>query len=238
MGVRESIRRRTSEEMRILYVALTRARERLYLVGSVSALPESVERWRQQAETVQENRRLPLYLATKVNTCLDWIMPVLSSLDGLVPDCSEHEISTGSVPGWQATLYPAEAVVREFGPSQSSTGDALALEGRDQEQQQSGSVWNPELAAQLQRQITWQYPYAWLSTAGAHDGNGAQAAKMQLETAESAPNKLYIQPTFRRPSFMLDTGKLTPTEWYRHPPGAAAFAPGYRSVPANGDGLH
>jgi ATP-dependent helicase/nuclease subunit A len=214
MGVRESIRRAgLSEEMRILYVALTRARERLYLVGSVSALPESVERWRQQAETVQENRRLPLYLATKVNTCLDWIMPVLSSLDGLVPDCYEHEISTGSVPGWQATLYPAEAVVREFGPSQSSTGDALALEGRDQEQQQSGSVWNPELAAQLQRQITWQYPYAWLSTVGARTTvTELKRREMQLETAESAPNKLYIQPTFRRPSFMLDTGKLTPTE--------------------------
>jgi ATP-dependent helicase/nuclease subunit A len=214
MGVRESIRRAgLSEEMRILYVALTRARERLYLVGSVRAIPESVERWQQQAEAVQENKRLPLYLATKAGTYLDWIMPVLSSVENLVSISSEHEKGNGSAPGWQATVYPAEAVIRELSQPQPIPVSAAVLESNEQEQPEATSEWSPQLAAQLQQQISWRYPYAWLSAVGARTTvTELKRREAQIETTESTPNRLYTPPSFRRPNFILDTGRLTPTE--------------------------
>lgn len=57
-----------SEEMRILYVALTRAKDKLYLVGSQRDLSKKVEQW---------SKRITPYQLAKAKTYLDWIGPVL-----------------------------------------------------------------------------------------------------------------------------------------------------------------
>lgn len=63
-----------SEEMRVLYVALSRARDYLYLVGTVNKLESSIEKkW---SNTLSE------YFISTGRTYLDWIMPVvLKSMD-------------------------------------------------------------------------------------------------------------------------------------------------------------
>ena len=63
-----------SEEMRILYVALTRAKNRLILLGSVRDLPKTAEKW---AKPVS-----PYSLSKGINF-LDWLGPVLMRH----PDC-------------------------------------------------------------------------------------------------------------------------------------------------------
>ncbi|GEN35756.1 helicase-exonuclease AddAB subunit AddA [Aneurinibacillus danicus] len=64
-----------AEEMRVLYVALTRAREKLFLVGTVKNLAASVEKWAQHASTPAWT--LPDYELVKGRTYLDWIGPAL-----------------------------------------------------------------------------------------------------------------------------------------------------------------
>lgn len=61
-----------TEETRILYVALTRAKEKLYLTGTVSGLEKKMMDWKQKGRALN---RVALLAA---RTYLDWIMPALS----------------------------------------------------------------------------------------------------------------------------------------------------------------
>lgn len=75
--IKEQIKREAvAEEMRILYVALTRARERLLLIGSVRDLARSAQRWCAPAQ--QEGWQLPETELLHAKTCLDWICPAVA----------------------------------------------------------------------------------------------------------------------------------------------------------------
>ncbi len=64
-----------AEEMRVLYVALTRAKEKLILVGTVSDLNKKVEKW--QAELTNHEWLLSDVERAKAKSYLDWIGPAL-----------------------------------------------------------------------------------------------------------------------------------------------------------------
>ncbi len=75
-AIREKIKAETlSEEMRILYVALTRAREKLIITGSVAFLNKALIKWRTSAATQEE--KLPDYEMLKGSNYLDWMAPAL-----------------------------------------------------------------------------------------------------------------------------------------------------------------
>lgn len=79
LGIRERIKTETmSEEMRILYVAMTRAREKLIITGSVKNLEKSVSRW-SIAASVKEDRLLDTDMLNARNY-LDWLGPALIRL--------------------------------------------------------------------------------------------------------------------------------------------------------------
>lgn len=64
-----------AEEMRILYVAMTRAREKLYLIGSVKNLETEVRKW--QTHVNNEEWLLSDYSRRSSKSYLDWIGPAL-----------------------------------------------------------------------------------------------------------------------------------------------------------------
>lgn len=59
-----------SEEMRLLYVALTRAKEKLILVGSSKKLAERIEKWAEAR--VSEGKVIDPYYVKQQNNYLDW----------------------------------------------------------------------------------------------------------------------------------------------------------------------
>lgn len=67
--VRESL----SEELRVLYVALTRARDKLFLVGTVDDFGKRMASW----ATYMFFEKLPYSRLLKENCFLDWIVPCL-----------------------------------------------------------------------------------------------------------------------------------------------------------------
>ncbi|MDF2657373.1 MAG: helicase [Paenibacillus sp.] len=75
-----AIRRRmkmemTAEELRVLYVALTRPKEKLILVGTVKSGDKTVQKWsRMREETLWQ---LPAHETAKARTYLDWLGPAL-----------------------------------------------------------------------------------------------------------------------------------------------------------------
>lgn len=90
LAVKEQERRETlAEEARILYVALTRARERLFLVGSADQLDTRLYEWQETAQLADLQTResghgdtlgplapLPASLLFAARSYLDWLMPV------------------------------------------------------------------------------------------------------------------------------------------------------------------
>ncbi|MBO8165063.1 MAG: helicase-exonuclease AddAB subunit AddA [Brevibacillus sp.] len=70
-GIKEKLRlEMLAEEMRVLYVALTRAREKLLLVGSTKGLAEAAARWCDQSDW---GERLADQDLVQARCCLDWI---------------------------------------------------------------------------------------------------------------------------------------------------------------------
>lgn len=69
------------EEIRILYVAMTRAKEKLILTGSVKKIENRLLEWHSASTTgVKE---LPFYQISKAKTYLDLLIPVVLRLDSL-----------------------------------------------------------------------------------------------------------------------------------------------------------
>ena len=65
-----------SEEMRVLYVAMTRARERLIITGSVKGLNGQLKKWFLAGEDMDVMGLSPRMILGNAST-LDWIMPVV-----------------------------------------------------------------------------------------------------------------------------------------------------------------
>lgn len=72
------------EEIRILYVAMTRAKEKLFLTGCLSDPESAKERWRNQAKQMKRYEKgeevrwiLSAYAREKAGCYLDYVMPVL-----------------------------------------------------------------------------------------------------------------------------------------------------------------
>ncbi|RKJ47643.1 helicase-exonuclease AddAB subunit AddA, partial [Butyricicoccus sp. 1XD8-22] len=66
-----------AEEMRILYVAMTRAKERLILVGSVKNWEKTRDEWCEIGH-LSEQSMLPEYLRARAKNYLDWIGPAVA----------------------------------------------------------------------------------------------------------------------------------------------------------------
>lgn len=72
----KKIAKMKAEEMRILYVAMTRAKEKLILVGAVSDWQKKKEKWSQYQSL--DSARLPDYVRANAMSYLDWIGPAVA----------------------------------------------------------------------------------------------------------------------------------------------------------------
>ncbi len=72
-----------SEEMRILYVAFTRAKEKLIITGTVKNVEKVITRWRNVLG--EKETKLPTYEVLKGNSFLDWIgLAIMRHKDGKI----------------------------------------------------------------------------------------------------------------------------------------------------------
>src|SRR5699024_200446 len=83
MGIKEELRlQQLSEELRVLYVALTRPKEKLILIETVKNLEKEKEKWQMAETSLNDFGVLPIYMRGEATSYLDWIM---SALYGKIP---------------------------------------------------------------------------------------------------------------------------------------------------------
>ena len=128
-----------AEEMRILYVAMTRAKEYLYLVGSLAGRENKVAEWRRTVRNLTVNKRI---LAT-ARTPLDWIGPAVLPAIGDSPFALQL---VGPEPAMRAAAVPCEANARP-----------LPQEGAE----------DMSATSEISRALCWTYPGLAVSTLAA-----------------------------------------------------------------------
>ncbi len=177
---RQMLENSLSEEVRILYVALTRAKEKLILTGTVKGIENKLQSWDLTGASLQHSALLG------AATYLDWIMPALAARpifgqcisqvsDGKGQDPSdlqENEMaqetedpsvkdrvlydSTDQDPLFRLEVIRADAqIVGEMEQLEQILLRREALKHQDLTKE-----YDAELAEQLRRQREYQYSYA------------------------------------------------------------------------------
>lgn len=214
-----------AEEMRVLYVALTRAREKLYLVGTVRTLDKQLLQWGRQLpnSTVE----LPDYELAKARCYLDWIGPALIRhphaeplrVRGGLEQAKAGTLLSAMPAHWKMAITQPELFV-----AQAAAASETALDQQSHREALLALLPIPlepdGLAAEIGTRLTWQYPHQMASqllsktsvtelkrlgdSQGAAEFSedaralGAGLTSLNSTGAQSSERKL----TFRRPRFI------------------------------------
>ena len=118
-----------SEEMRVLYVALTRAKEKLIMIGTKKEALKEIDEKKELLDSVLSEEKLPSQLVKQYKTYLDWLELVYLKNDG---------------EGVELFLHKQE----ELGVRKSSEQEEQVIEKCEV---------NQELKKELKAKIEWQY---------------------------------------------------------------------------------
>ncbi len=120
----EVARRIRAEEMRICYVAMTRARERLILIGTTPLA--GLERQRQRGRIARDS--VPLIDLLGASTTLDWFLPAVSSMpDDVARWSSAPRAEDNDEALFTVHQHDTEAVRQWPTPERAATGAEAAL---------------------------------------------------------------------------------------------------------------
>lgn len=149
-----------AEELRVLYVALTRAEEKLIMVGTIGdteALLKGYESVRLQKET-----QLSFSQLAKVNTYFGWVLPALIRHRSFAKILARYGIEAP----FTNVLYNREVafIIKEVQKEQLIKAESLVevrdyidiIELRDWDAKRN---YNAEMKARLETQFAYTYPY-------------------------------------------------------------------------------
>ena len=163
LAARRQRREVLGEELRLLYVALTRARDWLILAGTAPQRAVE-EKW-----TDPGAERLPVAQLLGARSCLDWLGPLFPRLAGQ-PEWWTQARGQGSQMAWRCHHRDEAAsppLAKPVEPVAAPTPDPAALEA-------------------LRQRVTWRYPHPAAVVTTAKASVSALRRRVQDETAEEA----------------------------------------------------
>ncbi|MCD8155233.1 MAG: helicase-exonuclease AddAB subunit AddA [Clostridiales bacterium] len=152
------------EELRVLYVALTRAREKLIITGSMGKLEKyvrSLGRFREEREPL-----LPLGVRMKGKNYWSYILPALARHRSMEPLFSRY----GMFQERENPLYGdrAEFQVRVVTALELAGKEVIRQTGQNLRREvleswDAGRVYDPEIRRELERRFDYVYPLGYLA---------------------------------------------------------------------------
>ncbi|MGX1900476.1 helicase-exonuclease AddAB subunit AddA [Thermolongibacillus altinsuensis] len=200
-----------AEEMRILYVALTRAKEKLYLIATVKDLEKEKQRW--QAAYSWDHWLLPDYILASANSYLDWIGHALirhRQSEALQPTMARSlpEEIVNHPAKWKIEVVSA-AHIEEKEREEAERNEALIEAVRKLEPISIESEYSEEVA----RRMKWTYEHEIATVSRAKQS--VSELKRQREIFGADGDLALLRPfrteIIERPRFM-QAKKLTPAE--------------------------
>ena len=143
-----------SEEMRVLYVAFTRAKEKLIITGAVNDVEKNLQKWASNSQKVTKDNKLDKYNLLKSASFLDWIMSVAiahKDARGILPLDSEI-VEKNDESEWKFKIHQRED---------------YTLSSEDEEEINLADVLREELASSrevdyseiVRNRLDFKYPY-------------------------------------------------------------------------------
>ncbi|WP_019907255.1 helicase-exonuclease AddAB subunit AddA [Thermoanaerobacter indiensis] len=143
-----------SEEMRVLYVALTRAKEKLILVGSVKDIKEKVKKW---CNIAMLESKVPEYEILKGKSYIDWIGPAVIKHADLKPLRDFAQVQYVAVEEdssqWQVRIWNKKDVIFDKKQVEEETNLLQRLENLDLDSPSS------EFYDEVTRRLNYVYLY-------------------------------------------------------------------------------
>lgn len=211
---KEKLRELLAEEMRVLYVALTRAKEKLVMVGNVASFEKKQQKWQKMID--HSEWILPAHFRIESKTYLDWVGPALirhkendvlrtMEVDDAVLDAVQIDPSE-----WNVSIV--------HGSSLTNLDESEAQE--DMERKENIMKWQPielddkEVDEFVNSRLAYTYPYQEAATSRAKQT--VTEIKRQREIKDEYSGDQLVQtlhaPIVKRPAFMQKQRSITAAE--------------------------
>ncbi len=205
-----------AEELRILYVALTRAKERLFLYGTMDDLDKSLLKWYRTLDWGEIS--LPDGQLRSAKCFLDWIGPALARHPGQLFGETEGK-SALAIPEinsrWDIQLH------RSLTPSKEESQENNLRESKDEglvkiiNISEEKEIAKDDLFSEVNRRLSWQYPH--LNSVRQVAKTSVSELKRQYnwqsnEGATPLPTLSKNSESLKRPKFLQEAQELTAAE--------------------------
>lgn len=210
LAIRRRMRMETlAEEMRILYVALTRAREKLYLTATVPSLQKLATKWMRIMEC--NTMELPDFELSKARSYLDWMGPSLirhphaKTLREIGRTGHAHNDVLSDDPSmWKFTVIRAEELQSMSMEEIVSQRDEEKLDALKSFQSVGDVAGNEQAKIILEESLTWSYPYPqgahYFAKTSVSEMKRLERLKNLMESEESVSGDLLQLDAVKKPS--------------------------------------
>ncbi|OPY57852.1 MAG: ATP-dependent helicase/nuclease subunit A [Pelotomaculum sp. PtaU1.Bin035] len=196
-----------AEELRILYVAMTRAREKLILIGSARNLLYCARRWCGPVAT--EGWALPDGELAGAKTYLDWLVPVLARHRGGT-QIRKLALCEDEPPAMVADDSSRWAVFFPGGRAATGAEKQTVSEFLDRVRRKESVEPGSPLADVIKSWLDWSYPAAGLVGCAAKSSVTELKRRFDLQAVEEEESQRDFRQTIGgRPLFMQDRGLTT-----------------------------
>ncbi|GIN84050.1 ATP-dependent helicase/nuclease subunit A [Heyndrickxia sporothermodurans] len=203
-----------SEEMRVLYVALTRAKEKLYLVSSVKNAEKTISKWAKVLDHTEW--LLKDSLRANAGSYLDWIGPSIIRHQNCEHIHSNQVQKSPLLPAEIAehpSCWRIEVIEKEGLVSQAESNEELDEDWIDKIREGKMVNIQTEQNEEINERLSYQYPF-FSSTISRSKQSVSELKRLYEIRDESASTELIQKsqkPVFNRPRFMREKA-LSPAE--------------------------
>lgn len=210
----EKRREMLAEEMRVLYVALTRAKEKLVMVANVSSFEKRQAKWQTMVE--HSEWILPAHFRSEAKTYLDWVGPALirHNETSVLRTEDSHDAVLKEI-----RIDPSRWDISVVHKNEFTTVDESSVDV-DLNLQEAIQNWNTvpvedaDLSQQVNKRLSYQYPYH--EAAYSRAKQTVTEIKRQREFQDEYSSNQLIQPykapIVKRPAFLQKETKLSSAE--------------------------
>ena len=207
-----------SEEMRVLYVAMTRAKEKLVMIGTVANFSKEMEKqWGQVIE--QQQWILPKHLRKRAKSYFDWIVPALVRhhqneqlhVENMLENGALLEIKNDASK-WHVDVLPGSALTNlaeeELVPKKEVQKIIANWDGVAE------NLIDESIFTDVEKKLSFQYKFR--EAAQTRAKQSVTEIKRRQEVADQySGNQLvtpFKAPLVKRPSFLQTEQALSPAE--------------------------
>ena len=206
--IKNKIRLETlSEEMRILYVALTRAREKLIITGLINNVDKTVENWLNLSE---EKNKVPEYAVMSGKTYLDWIGPAVIKHKDAVSFREELKMASelcnivDDKSKWKIELWNKKELLKE-------KVEENEIEISEKIKETLMNLEESNYKEEIYKRLSFNYKYDSASSIPTKLSVSDVQKQFILDDEENT-EELFKKVELRKPMFMEEKKKISPSE--------------------------